>query len=580
VRSSPKKIKRLTKKENIRLLAMSDTLDRLKVLINSSTPIVVMETSEEMRAVSLVRAACSELNMATFEWSIADGLMRCGSNTPVQSRSDPSSAASQGLGGMQSRTALSPGGGESDRLTRAVMSALGREGAASAAGGSIYNSREPVQALANMESMTIEAVFILKDFHRHMEDPVVVRRLRDVGQKFSANRRTVIITAPDIAMPAELTTLVEYFDLPLPDRDRLRDMVHDTFTRLSKTYSLKLTLDAAGVDAMAANLRGLTEEEADRAISQALVTRYALCPETVTDVLEAKKQLLRHSGMLEFIEASDNMANVGGLENLKHWLAQRRGAWEDSAREFGLEPPHGVIILGVQGCGKSLCARAVAGEWKLPLVKFDTAAIYDKYIGETEKRIRKVFQIAEGLAPCVLWIDELEKVFAGSGPDSASADAGVSSRLLASFLSWMQDRKSPVFVAATCNNVTVLPPELIRKGRFDELFFVDLPNQVERKQIFSIQLARRKRIPSDFDLEVVASAAKGYSGAEIDAAVQGALYASYSEKKALTTQSLLDALGQTVPLSITRSEEIAELRGWAKTRAVPASVSDPSPATV
>ena len=180
--------------------------------------------------------------------------------------------------------------------------------------------------------------------------------------------------------------------------------------------------------------------------------------------------------MLDFIDANDTMASVGGLENLKHWLAQRRNSWEPQARQFGLDPPKGVIILGVQGCGKSLCARSVAGEWKLPLVKFDTAAIYDKYIGETEKRIQKVFKVAEGLAPCVLWIDELEKVFAGSGPDSASADAGVSSRLLASFLSWMQDRKAPVFVAATCNNVTVLPPELIRKGRFDELFFVDLPN--------------------------------------------------------------------------------------------------------
>ena len=233
-----------------------------------------------------------------------------------------------------------------------------------------------------------------------------------------------------------------------------------------------------------------------------------------------------------------------------------------------------MIILGVQGCGKSLCARAVAGEWKLPLVKFDTSAVYDKFIGETEKRIRKVFQVAEGLAPCVLWIDELEKVFAGSGPDSASADAGVSSRLLASFLSWMQDRKAAVFVAATCNNVTVLPPELIRKGRFDELFFVDLPNQAERKQIFSIQLAKRKRNPAEFDLDKVAAAAKGYSGAEIDAAVQGGLYAAYSEKKQLSTQSLLDALAQTVPLSTTRAEEIQTLRDWARTRAVPASVPE------
>ena len=549
---------------------MSETLDRLKVLINSSTPIVVMETSEEMRAVDMVRTACSELNMATFEWSIADGLIRSGTNTPVRPVAAEAAVRSQGMRvPSQIRTILSPGGSEAERLTRAVMSSAGVE--ASASSGSIYNTREPVQALANMESMTIEAVFILKDFHRHMDDPVVVRRLRDVGQKFSANRRTVIITAPELAVPAELTTLVEHLDLPLPDRDRLRDIVHEIFTRLSQTYTLKLQLDAPGVDAIAANLRGLTEEEADRAISQALVTRYALCPDTITDVLEAKKQLLRHSGMLEFIESSDRMGDVGGLENLKHWLAQRRGAWEDSARAFGLEPPHGVIILGVQGCGKSLCARAVAGEWKLPLVKFDTSAVYDKYIGETEKRIRKVFQVAEGLAPCVLWIDELEKVFAGSGPDSASADAGVSSRLLASFLSWMQDRKAPVFVAATCNNVSALPPELIRKGRFDELFFVDLPNQPERKQIFSIQLAKRKRNPEEFDLEKVAAAANGYSGAEIDAAVQGALYAAYTGKKDLTTQLILDAVAETVPLSTTRAEEIAALRDWARTRAVAAS---------
>jgi ATP-dependent 26S proteasome regulatory subunit len=560
---------------------LADGLERLKVLINSSTPIVVMETSEEMRAVNLVRTACAELNMATFEWTIADGLVRSGSNgapqsgsVGLQARIDQATGWT-GAARAQARSVLNPAAGEADRLTRAMATSMVADSGA-AAGASMYNSRDPVQALANMESMTVEAVFILKDFHRHMDDPVVVRRLRDVGQKFSANRRTVIITSPELSVPAELAKLVEYFDLPLPDRERLHEIVRETYTRLAKTYTLKLQLDAAGVDAMAANLRGLSEEEAERAISQALVTRYALCPESVTDVLEAKKQLLRHSGMLEFVEASDNMASIGGLENLKHWLQQRRGSWEDSAREFGLEPPRGVIILGVQGCGKSLCARAVAGEWKLPLVKFDTSAVYDKYIGETEKRIRKVFQVAEGLAPCVLWIDELEKVFAGSGPDSASADAGVSSRLLASFLSWMQDRKAPVFVAATCNNVTVLPPELIRKGRFDELFFVDLPNQAERKQVFSIQMARRKRNPAEFDLEEVAAAAKGYSGAEIDAAVQGALYAAFSEKKPLSTQLLLDALSQTVPLSTTRAEEIAALREWARTRAVPASLGEAS----
>jgi ATPase family associated with various cellular activities (AAA)/AAA+ lid domain len=531
---------------------MPDTLERLKILLNSSTPIVVMETVEEMRAVRLVRAACSSLNLATFEWSIASGLVRCGSD----------------VGELIPETgfaAMNPGHDQSGAQA-------------------LYNSKDPAQALSNLEAMSLEAAFVLKDFHRHMDDPVVVRRLRDVGQKFSANRRTLIITAPAITIPAELVSLVEFLELPLPDKLRLRQIIDEMTVRIGKTRTLKRTLEPAGFDAMANNLRGLTEEEAERAASQAIVTRYGVTPETVTDVLQAKKELLRRSGMLEFIatsgngaagnDAPENLGCVGGLDNLKRWLAQRRGAWEDAARAFGLDPPRGAIILGVQGCGKSMCARAIAGEWKLPLVKFDTAAIYDKYIGETEKRIQKVFRVAEGLAPCVFWIDELEKVFAGSGADSASVDAGVSSRILAAFLSWMQDRKAPVFVAATCNNVTVLPPELIRKGRFDELFFVDLPNQAERKQIFAIHLARRKRNPAEFDLDRIADSSKGYSGAEIEAAVQTALYAAYSSKQSVNTQSLLDALKATVPLSITRSEEIEELRAWARKRAVPASLAD------
>lgn len=515
-------------------------IDRLKILINSSTPIVVMETVEELRALSLVHNACSDLSMALFEWTIADGLVRSGASAATPplslSRSSLSEAASP-------RTAM-------------------------------YNTLDPVQALANLETMTLEAVFVLKDFHRHMDNPVVVRRLRDVGQKFSANRRTLILTAPAIEMPPELASLVEFLDLPLPDRDRLREIIHETYTRMAGTHTLKLQLDANGVAAMAANLRGLTEEAAERAVSQSVVGRLALSPDCITDVLEAKKAQLKRSAMLEFVDSTDTMASVGGLDNLKRWLEQRRGAWDDGAGKFGLDPPKGVIILGTQGCGKSLCARAVAGEWKLPLVKFDTAAVYDKFIGETEKRIQKVFRVAEGLAPCVLWIDELEKVFAGSGPDSASADAGVSSRQLASFLSWMQDRKPAVFVAATCNNVTVLPPELIRKGRFDELFFVDLPNAAERKQIFAIQLTKRKRNPADYELDQVAEAAKGFSGAEIESAVQTALYAAFARKQELTNEDLLTALSSTVPLSITRAEEIAELRAWARDRAVWASVPE------
>ncbi len=550
----------------------SNPLDRLKVLINSSTPIVVMETVEELRAVALVRQACSDLNMATFEWTIADGLVRSGSKA----------SAASALPNFAKSVTIPPGNSEDSRLARAVLSSFNNATSsnptssndAAAPKTAIYNTTDPVQALANMESMTVEAVFILKDFHRHMENPVVVRRLRDVGQKFSANRRTLVLTAPTIEMPPELASLIEFLDLPLPDQPRLREIIRETYTRLAGAHTLKLQLDSDGVDAMAANLRGLTEEEADRAISQTVIARLSLSPECVTDVLEAKKAALKRSEMLEFVDATDNMASVGGLENLKGWLAQRRGSWDTHAREFGLDPPKGVIILGVQGCGKSLCARAVAGEWKLPLVKFDTAAIYDKYIGETEKRIQKVFKVAEGLAPCVLWIDELEKVFAGSGPDSASADAGVSSRLLASFLSWMQDRKAPVFVAATCNNVSALPPELIRKGRFDELFFVDLPSEEERKQIFAIQLKKRKRNPQDYDLDRITKAAQGFSGAEIESAVQGALYAAFSQKHELSNDDMLTALSSTVPLSVTRAEEIGTLRDWAKDRAVWASAPE------
>ncbi len=376
---------------------MDKVLDRLKVLIDSSTPIVVMETVEETRAVRMVRAACAALNLAAFEWTIASGLARSGVTTV---------AAIEG-------GAFPPGGYRGGEVNELAESAK-----------ALYDSREPAKMLANLEGISIEAAFILKDLHRHMDDPVVVRRLRDVGQKFATNRRTVILTAPKISIPAELASLVEFLVLPLPDRQRLRQIIDEVLVRISRTHTLQRRLEPAGVDTMADNLRGLTEEEAERAISQALVARYALCPETVTDVLEAKKALLRRSEMLEFVEVSDTLSNLGGLDNLKRFLAQRRGSWEEQARAFGLDPPRGVIILGVQGCGKSMCARAIAGEWKLPLVKFDTAAVYDKYIGETEKRIQKVFQVAEGLAPCVLWIDELEKVFAGSGPDSASADAG------------------------------------------------------------------------------------------------------------------------------------------------------------
>ncbi len=525
-------------------------VERLKVYINSSSPLIIMETVEEQQALEMVRMAASELQLPVFEWSVADGLRRC------EAKSNKSL----------------PPGYYSAQDVNSLLAPF--ENGSVATSPPIANTLEPAGVLAHLLTLTLPAVYILKDFHRHIEDAVVARRLREVAQEFSDKHCTLVITAPSIALPPELQAQAEYLDLPLPDRTRLKQIVEETFQRLGKKLTLKRKTSPADMEAMGCNLCGLTEEEAERAVAQAIVSRYALTPEVATDVLEAKKEMLRRSGMLEFVDAEETLSSIGGLENLKKWLGRRAGTWEDCARAAGLEPPRGVIILGVQGCGKSMCARAVAGEWKLPLVKFDTSAIYDKFVGETEKHIRKMFTIAEQLAPAVLWIDELEKVFAGSGPDSASADAGVSSRLLGSFLSWMQDRKAAVFVAATCNNVNALPPELIRKGRFDEIFFVDLPNAAERKAILTVQLTKHKLNVADFSLPKLIAASHGYSGAEIDAAIKSAMYSAYADKKFMTTDTILDELAATVPLSATRAEDIDKLRAWAQERAVQASLPD------
>ena len=548
---------------------LADPKERLKIAIDSSTPLVVMETVEEQRALLLIRAAAAELNVPVFEWSIADGLARSGSSAPLAT---PPPLREQST--------------EMDRKLAAVNASLvqanlppltlvtgAQQYTPESAPPPLYNTKEAVQVLQHIETLTVEAVFVLKDLHRHLDTPLAVRLLREVANQFSRDRRTLVLTGPSVPIPPELENQVEYIELPLPNKQQLRAIIQECFQRLAKKRTLQSKLDAAGLDAMAANLCGLTEQEAERTVSEAIVARYGLMPESISDVLEAKRNMLKRTGMLEFVPAVDDLSTIGGMENLKAWLRKRRTAFSEAAQVAGLAPPRGVVILGVQGCGKSMCARCIAGEWKLPLLRFDAAAVFDKYIGETEKRIQKMFRVAEQMAPCVLWIDELEKVFAGSGPDSAGSDAGTSARLLGAFLTWMQDRKAPVFVAATCNNVLALPPELIRKGRFDEIFFVDLPNPSEREAIFRNQLLRRKLIVERFDLAPLTAASEGYSGAEIDTAIQSAMYSCFAENVALTSEGILKELRTTVPLSTTRAEDLTRLREWARDRAVPASSS-------
>jgi len=532
--------------------------DRLKIIIESSTPVVAIETVEEARALDVIRQAAAELQMPVFEWSVADGLFRSGQKPGATDLPGAVSAVNPQLvaaGAPPMKVPPMPTGQQSP----------------SGSTPSIYNTKEAAQVLAHLQTLTVEAVFVLKDLHRHLSDPVAIRLLREVAYLYRRDRRTIVITAPAVDIPPELQNEIEFLDLPLPGRERLRQIIEEQFQRLSATRTLRRTLNDAALLAMAANLSGLTEMEAERAVAEAIITRGGLVAEAIADVLDQKREMLRHTGMLEFVPATQDMGQIAGLDNLKSWLMKRRMALDPSAQAAGLDAPKGVIVMGVQGCGKSMSVRCIGGEWGLPLVKFDASAIYDKYMGETEKRIQKLFRVAEQLAPCVLWIDELEKVFAGSGADAAGSDAGTSSRMLGAFLSWMQDRKSPVFVAATSNNVGALPPELIRKGRFDELFFVDLPNAVERQAIFRIHLAKRKQDPAKFDLARLAAASSGFSGAEIESAVQGAMYAAFAQKQPLSTEMVAAELAGSVPLSQTRAEDLEQLREWARTRAVAAS---------
>ncbi len=288
------------------------------------------------------------------------------------------------------------------------------------------------------------------------------------------------------------------------------------------------------------------------------------------EVLEAKRGALRQEGVLEYISVDASFADVAGLARLKEWLRKRRDALTQEGQKFGLEPPKGILITGVQGCGKSLAAKAVAGEWGLELAKLDAGALYDKYVGESEKRLRRALEVAGKLAPVVLWIDEIEKGFAATGA-SADVDAGLSQRILATFLTWLQDRQSGVFVTATSNNLNILPPELLRKGRFDEIFFVDLPGAEARDELLRIHLNKRGRDPGAFDLKALSAASDGFSGAEIEQAIVAGLYTAFSKKDQLSTEILLGEMQGTRPISVTRQEDITALRAWARSRAVAAN---------
>jgi len=423
-------------------------------------------------------------------------------------------------------------------------------------------------ALEFVERCDEEAIFIFRDLHPNIADPIITRRIRDLAYRLKSSRKTLVIVSPVLKLPPELEKDVTVVDYGLPSYNDLGDLL-DIITGKMKRDGVNVDVDLTSDDReqVIKATQGLTLTEAENVFARSLVEKRAL---DVSVILSEKEQIVRKSGLLEYYPAQEKLADVGGMGLLKDWLRMRGAAFTDNARAYGLSEPKGIMLLGVQGCGKSLLCKAVSSLWNLPLLRLDVGKIFSGIVGSSEQNVRRAIQVAESVAPVILWMDEMEKGFAGV-KSSPLSDAGTTSRVFGTFITWLQEKTAPVFVVATANDISQLPPELLRKGRFDEIFFVDLPGEVERIEIFRIHLARRKRNPEDFDLVSLSEASDGFSGAEIEQAIVSALFDAFSAKSDLSNIHILKSIRESVPLSITMAEEIANLRAWADKRARPAS---------
>lgn len=430
-----------------------------------------------------------------------------------------------------------------------------------------HSTVSPQMAIQSAIGERQNAIFIFKDLHPFLDSAEVVRWLRDAIASFKNTHKTIILMSPVHQVPLELEKEMVVLDYPFPDLAELQDVLD---------RQLLLTGRPLGTPAREKLLKaalGLTKDEAEKVYRKAKVTAGQLTESEVEVVLSEKKQLIRRNGILDYIECDQTIDAVGGLEELKHWLTQRSEAFTERAREYGLPQPKGMLILGVPGCGKSLIAKTTSRLWGLPLLRLDMGRVYDgSMVGRSEANLRSALKTAESISPAILFIDEMDKAFAG-GAGSGDSDGGTSSRIFGSFLTWMQEKTSPVFVMATANRVERLPGEFLRKGRFDEIFFVDLPNQKERQHIFNIHLSQRRRDVSRFNLEELANVCEGFSGAEIEQVVIAAMYEAFAQNREFTQLDIIAASRSTLPLSKTMTEQVMALRDWARQRARPAAAS-------
>lgn len=437
--------------------------------------------------------------------------------------------------------------------------------------GAARDMRDPIDALAAIAEIPEKSLVCLKDFHAFLGDenqpanPLIVRTLRDLGRVLKGQQKCVLIAAPLLRLPRELEKEVTVIEHDLPSKADL-GLVVDGIAK-----SAQLTCPEGDArDALLESALGLTTAEAENALALSFVERRALVPEVIA---REKAQAVKKSGLLELWENTGSLDDVGGLDGLKVWLRQRRDAFTSRAKDFGLPVPKGLLMVGLPGCGKSLTAKAASAAWGRPLLRLDAGKIFGGLVGESERNLRRIIQVSEAIAPCCLWVDEIEKAFGGSG-SSGTADGGTSARVFGSFLTWMEEKKSPVFVLATANDVSALPAELLRKGRFDELFFVDLPNEEERRGIFEIHLKKRGRDSKRFDVQALAKASELFSGAEIEAAVIGGMFQAFDAGQELETSHVGESVRATTPLAVTAREKVQALRDWAKTRARPAGKAD------
>ena len=456
-----------------------------------------------------------------------------------------------------------------------------------AGGGARSGTQDPLKALEAVEQVDEPGLFILKDFHVFFGGrgiapvPEVIRKLRDVVPllKQSARPRNLVITAPTMVLPPELEKEVTVVEFALPTGAEIRERLREMIEINRESGRIVIDVDEEDEERLVQAALGLTLQEAENSFARAMVHDGRLDVNDVELVLEEKRQIIQKTGVLEFIRSSTTFDDVGGLENLKRWLTKRDGAWLEEAARYCLPSPKGVLITGVPGCGKSLTAKCVSTQWGLPLLRLDIGRIFSGVVGSSEENMRAALRSAEAIAPSVLWIDEIEKGFSSAG---GGGDSGVSARVFGTFLTWMQEKEKAVFVIATSNSIDALPAEFLRKGRFDEIFFVDLPTRSEREQILAVHLEARLRDPevsSELDdrpgvIRELAQRSEGYSGAELEQVVISGLFEAYSQRRPLRAEDLEKGLTTMVPLSVTQAEQIARTREWANVRAVAATAAE------